>query len=121
MVANELQLTLLQYSTTPIRQRDQDSEMSTTRCVIPQINNRAGLVRLDNSIYYQRVKNITGVGTEDPAQMGQAHAAVTNSPAVANEPAELIRSRSGISAAENIVKTADLENNPVGVGKCVLV
>ncbi len=76
---------------------------------------------MDDSIDYQRMKNITGIGTENPSQMGQAHAAETYSPAVTRKPGKLIRGCAGIAATDNITKTADLENNPVRVGKRVLV
>jgi len=76
---------------------------------------------LDDSIYYQRMKNITGIGTENPPQMGQAHAAETNSPAVTRKPGKLIRGCAGIAATDNIFKTADFENDPVRVGKRVLM
>ena len=59
--------------------------------------------------------------TEYPPQMGQAHAAETNSPAVPRKPAELIRGRSGIPAAGDIFKTSDLKDDPMGVGEGVLV
>jgi hypothetical protein len=67
------------------------------------------------------VKNIAGIGTEQPPQVRQAHAAETNSPAVARKPAEFIGGRSGIPAAGDIFKTADLKDDPVRVGKGVLV
>jgi hypothetical protein len=53
--------------------------------------------------------------------MRQAHAAETNPPAVPCKPAEFIRGRSGIPAAKDIFETSDLKNNPMGVGKGVLV
>jgi len=59
--------------------------------------------------------------TEYPPQMGQAHTAETNSPAVPRKPAELIRGRSGIPAPGDSFKTTDLKDDPVGVGKGVLL
>jgi len=67
------------------------------------------------------MKYITGIGAEQPPQVRQAHATETNSPAVARKPAEFVGGRSGIPAAGDIFKTADLKDDPVGVGKGVLV
>jgi hypothetical protein len=53
--------------------------------------------------------------------MRQAHAAKANSPAIARKPAEFIGGRSGIPAADDIFETADLKDDPVGVGKGVLM
>ena len=61
------------------------------------------------------------MGTEYPPQMRQAHAAEANSPAVSRKPAEFIAGRSGIPAAGGIFKTSDLKDDPMGVGKGVLV
>jgi hypothetical protein len=79
------------------------------------------LIRLDDSIKYECVKCITGIGAEQPSQVRQTHAAETQSPAIARKPAEFIGGRSGIPAADDILKTADLKNDPVGIGKGVLV
>ena len=67
------------------------------------------------------MKNITGVGAEYPAQVGQAHAAKADSPAVPREPAELVGGRTGIAAAGDVFETPDLKNDPVRIGKGVLV
>ena len=67
------------------------------------------------------MKYITGIGAEQPPQVRQAHATETNSPAIARKPAEFIGGRSGIPAADDIFKTTDLKDDPVGVGKGVLV
>ena len=76
---------------------------------------------MDDSVKYQRMKYITGVGAEYPAQVGQAHAAKADSPAVAREPAEFVGGCAGIAAADDIFETPDLKNNPVRIGKGVLV
>jgi len=67
------------------------------------------------------MKRIPGIGAEQPPQMRQTHAAKTNSPAVARKPAEFIGGRSGIPASGYIFETADLKDDPMGVGKGVLV
>ena len=67
------------------------------------------------------MKNIAGIGAKQPTQMGQAHGAEANSPAVPRKPAEIISGCSGIPAAGRILKTTDLKNDPVGIGKGVLV
>ena len=79
------------------------------------------LIRLDDSVKYQRMKNISGIGTEYPAQVGQAHTAKADSPAVTCKPAELIRGLAGIPATGDIFEASDLKNNPVWIGKGVLV
>ena len=67
------------------------------------------------------MKNFTDFGAKYPPQMSQAHATETNPPAVTCKPAEFIRGRAGISTAGNILKTTDFEDDPMGVGKSVLV
>ena len=67
------------------------------------------------------MKPITGIGAEKPPQVRQTHAAETQSPAIACKPAEFISGRSGIPAADDILETADLKNDPVGIGEGVLV
>jgi hypothetical protein len=63
------------------------------------------------------MKNIAPFGTEYPAQMGQAHGAKTNSPAIARKPAEFIRCLSGIPAAYDISEATNVKNDPMGIGK----
>ncbi len=76
---------------------------------------------MDDSVKYQSMKPIAGIGAKQPSQVCQAHTAETNSPAVACKPAELVGGSPGIPAADGIFKTSDLIDDPVGIGKGVLV
>ena len=80
-----------------------------------------GLFGTFESIQYQAVKRVTGRRQKQPPEMRSTASAHCHLPAVPRKPSEFIRRRAAVAAAEGRSETPDLEDDPVGVGKGVLV
>jgi len=73
------------------------------------------------TIQNQPMETVTIRRGKKPSQMRKAHDANSNSPAEALKPAKFPRGRTRMTASLNGSKTPYLKNNPVGVGKGVLM
>ena len=70
---------------------------------------------------YKTEKIVQTCPRKTPAHMGQAGPAYRDLPEISVKPSELIARCADSSASRCIWKTADLENNAVGIGERVIV